>query len=310
MNKSMGHKVVAAIVIVGGVVVAAVVGTHYYASANENRGLHESNSRAFASSPSQSQTHPKITGATSATTKAADTVPAPVATEGQGDGMAALARASAAGKYIFIFFSKEDDQNTATMRKVFEGAMGKAGGKADSIAIKITDPAEKKIVDKYRVTSAPMPLVLAVAPNGAVTGGFPRQFNENTLLGAFASPGMEKCLKALQERKLVILCAQNNRTKSNDVATKCAHDFKADARFARFTEIVRVDPADATEAKFMKQLRIEPKTTEAVTAMLAPPGVVVGTFKGAVAKDALVSALIAATSGGCGSGGCGPSGCN
>ena len=281
MKKSIGAGIVAAIVIVGLVVVVAVVSIRHQASA-ELTG--------------QPQTPPQET-------KAADT-PAPVTAEGQGDGMTALARASAAGKYLFIFFVKEEDDNTKAMRKVFDAAMGKAGDKAISIAIRITDLAEKDIVAKYGVEKAPMPLVLAVAPNGAVTGGFPGQFEEKTLLDAFASPCMQKCLKALQERKLVLLCAQNGSTKSNDAATKGAQDFKADARFAEFTEIVRVDPADTAESKFMTMLRIEPKTAEAVTALLAPPGAVVGTFKGAVTKDAMVSALTAATSGGCGPSGC------
>jgi hypothetical protein len=224
--------------------------------------------------------------------------------------MKALTQASAAGKYLFIFFSAEDDENTKAMRKVFSDAVAKTSDKASSVAVTISDPAEKEIVAKYGVEKAPMPLVLVVAPNGAVTGGFPTTFDEKALLNAFVSPGMEKCLKVLQERKLVILCAQNKSTKSNDAAMKGAQDFKADKRFAQFTEIVQIDPADAAESKFVTQLRIEPKTAEAVTALLAPPGVVVGTFKGAVNKDALVAALTAATSGGCGSGGCAPSGCN
>jgi hypothetical protein len=47
----------------------------------------------------------------------------------------------------------------------------------------------------------------------------------------------------------------------------------------------------------------------AVTAFLAPPGVVIAEFEGATQKDQLVSALLQANSA-CGPGGsCGPSGC-
>jgi len=227
-----------------------------------------------------------------------------------GKGMAAIEHAAKAGKYLFVFFYRADTGETDAMRKVFRAAMAKASDRAEWVEANVADPSEEPLVRKFNVSRAPMPLALAVAPNGAIAGGFPAKFDENALLGAFVSPGMEKCLKALQEQKLVILCAQNTSTESNDAATKSAQDFKADARFAQFTVIVRIDPADAAEGKFMARLRIEPKTAEAITALLAPPGVVVGTFKGGVAKDALVSAFVAATSGGCGSGGCGPSGCN
>ena len=309
MKKNRVVRLVAAIMAIGLLIVAVVAGVSYYVGAAQNPDGSAS-SQPAASVPAQSETPAQSGKTASAATKAADPMPASIAAEGQGGGMAAIARASTAGKYLFIFFSKENDENTVAMRKVFDAAMVKAGDKGRSVAVKVSDPGEKEIVAKYGLARAPMPLVLAVAPNGAITGGFPTSFDESTLLGAFASPCLEKCLKALQERKLVILCAQNKSTKSNDAATKGAQDFKADARFAQFTEIIQIDPADAAEGKFVTQLRIEPKTTEAVTALLAPPGAVIGTFKGAVAKDALVAALMAATSGGCGSGGCAPSGCN
>ena len=53
------------------------------------------------------------------------------------------------------------------------------------------------------MSRAPMPLVLAIAPNGAITGGFPTRFEEEQLLGAFATPGTQKVIKSLQEGKLV-----------------------------------------------------------------------------------------------------------
>jgi len=246
----------------------------------------------------------------SGTASRATTAPDAVKAEGQSPGMAALAKASAGGKYVFIFFSKENDDKTVAMRKVVDGAVAKATEKATTVAIDINSATEKEIVAKYGVAAAPMPLVLAIAPNGAITGGFPITFEEKELLDAFASPGTEKCLKALQSRKLVLLCAQNKTTTSNDAASKGAEEFKADKRFAEFTEIILVDPADAAEAKFMTQLHIAPKTGEAVTVLLAPPGSVVCTVKGKVDKEALATAVTAAASNsGCGPGGCGPGGC-
>ena len=188
--------------------------------------------------------------------------------------------------------------------------MAKMTDTAQWVAVDRGAPAEKGLVDKYRLGAAPMPLVLVVAPNGAITSGLVGpQATEEALQNALASPCMQKCLKALQEGKLVFLCAQNKATKTNEAALKGVNDFKADARFDKFTEIVQVDPTDAAEAKFLAQLKIEPKTDEAVTAFLAPPGAIIGTYKGATDKNALVSAITAAASGGCGPSGCGPSGC-
>jgi hypothetical protein len=242
---------------------------------------------------------------------AGKTEPAPA--EAQGAGMTALAKASNANKYLFIFFSKADDAGTLAMRKVFDDAMAKSADKADTVALKVGDPAEKQIVEKFGVAAAPMPLVLAVAANGAVTKGLPLKFDEKALSEAFASPGMEKSLKALQDRKLVLLCVQNKSTKDSAAAMKGAEEFAGDKKFAADTGIetvvIQIDPADAAEAKFLTQLKIDPKTNQAVTAFIAPPGVVLTLTKGPTTKDAFMETLKKAMSGGCGPGGCGPGGC-
>lgn len=227
---------------------------------------------------------------------------------GTGKAMAAIKQAADAGKYLFVFSFKAEDGQTLAMRKVFDSAMAKAADRAQSIAVNITDASEKTIVDKFDLGRAPMPLVLAMAPNGAITGGFPTKFEERQLLEAFASPGTQKVMKQLQDGKLVFVCVQNAKTKSNAAAMQGVRDFKADARFASATEIVTLDPADKKEAGFLTDLKVSPDTAEATTVFVAPPGTALGKFEGATAKDTLVEVLSKANTG-CGPGGCGPGGC-
>ncbi len=228
--------------------------------------------------------------------------------DGSGKGMEAIRQAADAGKYLFVFFSKTDDDETRDMRKVFDTAMEKAADRAQWVAVDTTDSSEKAIVAKFGLDRAPMPLVLAMAPNGAITGGFPTKFEEQQLLEAFATPTTEKVMKGLQNGKLVFVCVQNDKTKSNDEAMKGVREFKADARFASATEIVMLDPADQTEASFLADLKIDPKTEEAVTAFLAPPGSAIAEYKGATDKEELAATLQKASSG-CAGGSCGPGGC-
>ena len=155
----------------------------------------------------------------------------------------------------------------------------------------IADSSEKAIVDKFDLSRAPMPLVLAIAPNGAITGGFPTKFEEQQLLDAFATPGTEKVMKSLQDGKLVFVCVQNAKTKSNDAAMQGVRDFKADVRFASATEIVTLDPTDKKEASFLTDLKVSPDTAEAATVFVVPPGKAIGKFEGATNKDALVELL-------------------
>jgi hypothetical protein len=226
----------------------------------------------------------------------------------KGTGSAAMERAAADQKYLFAFFWSTATEQTAAMREVFERACAKVADRAQSVSVRVGDPAERDIVKKYDLDRAPMPLVLAIAPNGAIMGGFPTKVEENDLLAAFGSPCTERCMKSLQDGKLVLLCVQNQATKSNAEALRGVNAFKADEKFASATEVVMLDPTDSAEASFMNDLKIDTKTTVAMTAFLAPPGAVIAEYEGATTKDALIAALQRANTG-CGPGGCGPGGC-
>ena len=99
--------------------------------------------------------------------------------------------------------------------------------------------------NRFGAAGAPLPLVLAVAPNGAVTKGFPGAFDEARLAAALVSPGTARCLKALQDRKLVLLSVQHLSAASNPVTVPVGLvAFQKDPSYARVTEIVVVNAGD------------------------------------------------------------------
>jgi len=225
-------------------------------------------------------------------------------------GTAAIQHAAAADKYLFVFFWKEKSQQTDAMWNAFQPAMNKVADRAEAVAINVSDPAEKAMVAKFGIDRSPLPLVLALAPNGAITKGFPLKFDEKQLSQAFVSPGTAGCLKALQARKLVLLCVQRRSPQVQQVSLqRGVADFAADAQFAGATEVVAVDPADPAEASFLQDLQVDPRTAGQTTVFLAPPGSVVAKFNGPVTKAQLVAKLQEAQSDPCAGGKCGPGGC-
>jgi len=209
----------------------------------------------------------------------------------------ALSRAAKANKYVFVLAYRADDEPTQAARKTLDAAMKKFADRALTVTVDVTDPLEQQFVMTRGLDRAPLPLVLAIAPTGAVTRGFPGKFTEAQLESAFVSPGMQRCLKALQDRKLAFVCVQNDNTQHNAEAMQGVKDFVADAQYAKTTVIITVDPADAAEESLLKQFRVDPKTEEAVTVFLAPPGALVGTYKGETKKDVLVAAAKTAAKG-------------
>jgi hypothetical protein len=99
---------------------------------------------------------------------------------------------------------------------------------------------------------------------------------------------------------------QNKSTKLNEEAMKGVREFKADSKQKMQTEIIMLDPADAAEAKALGRLGIDPKTPEAVTVFLTPPGQVIAQISGATDKKVLLAAAASSCGPGCSSTGCGP----
>lgn len=218
---------------------------------------------------------------------------------------AALASAQKGQKYLFVLFWKENSPATQAMKQTLDAALSKKNGQATSITVNTTDPAEKAVVEQFGVSRSPMPLVLAVAPNGAITGGFPSKLTEENVAGAFVSPGTAACLKVSQSRKLVLLCVRPAGVKDLPPAVR---EFKADSQYGPTTEVVTIQASDPAEAGFLKALKIQ-TTTSTITALIAPPGSLLGTFDNTATKQQFVEKLKAAQNSCCPGGKCCPGGC-
>jgi hypothetical protein len=135
-----------------------------------------------------------------------------------------------------------------------------------------------------------------LAPNGAVTlGCLGEGLTEKKARAGIASPAQQQCLKALQDKKVVVLCACAKGVAEDAPALKGIREFKADPKYSA-AEVVRFDPADQVEAGFMKQLNIDPNV-ELTTVMLAPPRTLLKKFTGEVTKAGLIGALKSAAPG-------------
>jgi hypothetical protein len=211
-------------------------------------------------------------------------------------GAAAVEKAAKDNKYLFIYFYSSKDTHTDAMYGVLLSAVAKMADRAESVALYVADPAEKPLVDKFMVRGAPMPLALAIAPNGAATHAFPKQFTEAQLQQAFVTPCQARCIKIIQERRSILLCVQTGKTQFNQEAMQGCEAFKADPQYAKGTEIVTLNPADEAEQSFVKALQVDPGTPVAVTLLVTPPGAPVARFAGAVSKEQIEAGVKQAAS--------------
>ena len=241
----------------------------------------------------------------------------PIGHIGSGPGAEAVEKASNADKYVYAVFYRDENEQLTKTRSLVASARKEISRKSEVVEINVADPTERDMVNRFGASRAPMPLVLVLAPNGAIMGGFPtNQLNDDAkLIEAVGCKASEQTMKALQKKNMVALCVQSRKTVDNAGALQSVEDFLKDPKYGATTAVVTIDPSEAEDAKFLSKLGVDTNSPIATSVLLAPPGSVIGTFEGAVQKDKLVAAVQAAAApkaGGCcppGSGkSCGPTG--
>lgn len=218
--------------------------------------------------------------------------------------------AAAKQRYAILTVYRPNDVASDTMRAAVKAQQTRVAARAEMVAVNRDDPANAALVTRFKLDQAPIPITIVVAPNGAVTGGFPQELKADVNLAkSFVSSGMANVLKVLQDGKLAIVCLQNNKTTLNAKNQALARELAADPQLASISSVQTMDPADRAEVDFYKQCGVNTGARKAQVLLLVPPGKVVGVFDGDTAKDAVMAKLVSACgSGGCGTGGggCGP----
>jgi hypothetical protein len=200
----------------------------------------------------------------------------------------ALSQAAEQGKYTFILFYKANDAATTAMNTTLQTALAKYKTTATFTFVYVADPNEQELVKKYDVSRAPMPLTLAIAPNGALTGMFPQKIEATHVDSSFVTPTMMQAMKALQENKLVFVTVQGNVAATEPVALR---EFASDPHFNTRMVTLTANASDPAEAKFMAEMEVDPRIAATQLSLLAPPGVLVGKFPANTPMKTIAAAL-------------------
>lgn len=191
----------------------------------------------------------------------------------------------ALGKYTLYMFHKTNDASTAALAKEVTAFVQSAPDRAAFAPVDVNDPRHAAIVKQYDVARAPMPMVLAVAPNGAVTGAIPRKATAKDLEQLFVTPTMASCMKAMQSGRLAMVCVCPG---NEVVASQGVQEFIAQPLYKDRVEIVPCRLNDKAEAEFLKELKI---SAVGESVLFAPPGVLVGTFGPAATYNDFAAAM-------------------
>ncbi len=200
-----------------------------------------------------------------------------------------LDQAAAEKRYTFVLFYKENNAATQAVAKTLQTGVAKRVDKATMCFVSVTDPAEKAVIDRFGAGRSPLPLTIAVAPNGAMTGIFAQSLTDAHLDESFVTPTMTTCMKSMQEGKLVLVCV-NTTAKAATPAS--VMQFATDKQFKDRVAIASLNAADPAESMFLEQMQIDATTAKGTTVVfLAPPGVLIGKFPSTATMDTMAAAL-------------------
>ncbi|MFI4874620.1 MAG: hypothetical protein ACIALR_04755 [Blastopirellula sp. JB062] len=226
-----------------------------------------------------------------------------------GPGLRELAAAADHNRFAYLLFWRNEDDTTQRMNAALQEAKATLKSPISLVSVSVDDVSQQELVEQFGADRAPLPLVIAIAPNGAVTQAWVADATAAQLQAGIVSQGTAACLKAMQEQKLSLISVCNADAANREGALQAAKQFQADERFAAAVELINIDPTDEREREFLANLKVSPDQRDVVTLLVSPAGQMIGSFPGQVTAEQLVAQIEAAQQSCCPGGQCGPEGC-
>jgi len=214
-----------------------------------------------------------------------------------------LDQAAKQKQVAFVLVSEPGSTGLEQARDLIRQAMEKVK-KSTLIELDRSATANAELVTKYRLTGAPLPLVLVAARNGALAGGLPvAQATVERLVAFVPSPKKAELLQNLQSGKAVLLCA--SRKDMSARAAALANCATACVQSSGQCVLVEIEMDDPAEAAFLTSLKVNSAATEPTILVVNTSGQISGSYTGAAEPGELVAASVK-KAGGCAPGACAP----
>lgn len=195
-------------------------------------------------------------------------------------------------KFTFLLFVREQNANSERITNELRTALAEHAERAQWRTVQTSDPRNAQVIQQYQLSRAPMPLVLCVAPNGAVTGVMPGRVTAKQVEASLVTPTMTRCMKSLQAGKIAVVHVKPDPSQSLPAG---AAGFVSDPSFKDRTVVESFLLSDPAEARFLRDMEIDPASASgAEVVVIAPPGALVGKFSATATAGDIAARLHAA----------------
>lgn len=173
------------------------------------------------------------------------------------------------------------------------------------VQMSMDDEKNADLVKEYRLSGAPMPVLLLLSNKGLMMGGMlEEQVTKEAIINAIPTPKYSDITFALSQGKPVFAVVSNGKFKSDKSARELCESAKKE--MADKAEVVVIDTEDTNESKLITMLNIKNKLEDTFIVAINGQGMMSGRFDVLPAKVDLIAAANKVMQGGCAPGGCTP----
>ena len=155
----------------------------------------------------------------------------------------ALDRAAKEGKYLLLLLYDEQDAAARRMKEAVNKAMSEFSKKATFFECSVEAPGVEALMRKHEVAGNGLPVLLAISPSDVVTRTLEYAPTKEELGSALQSAALVAVIKAIRERKAILLTFTNEKFSDHRDTVEAVKAFAED-----FLEMVGVVVADPREA--------------------------------------------------------------
>lgn len=202
-----------------------------------------------------------------------------------------LSAAALEGKTAFLVVTQGNAPGTDRALQLARQAQGMAPEKAAVVLMDRGAAENQKLVERYRLLGAPIPLVLVIAPNGVVAGGaLLKDVTPELLVKTIPTPKKTEMLMGLHQKMAVIVVASKKTMVEprSAIYEACS---EATRRLERKVTTVILDMDDKAEKAWLKELGVGPREAMPVTVVFNPKGQKTQVFRKVMTADELVKAV-------------------
>lgn len=201
-----------------------------------------------------------------------------------------------------VFLVVTDGENDLASTKEIALSAKKLYPKSAVFTMDKANKANAELVQNYRLNGSPTPLILVIASNGVVSGGFYKnQATPEKLVAAIPTKKQAEAILSFSQNKPVMIVL--SRKTLSDKAKAIEECKKATTALNNNAVVVDVDLDDKAEVSFIKLLNADLMASKTNILVYNNKGQFSSKFEAPFQSDALVTAAKKAPSGGCCSGG-------